>query len=229
MSRLSRFALVLVLGGSVALLAAGCGSDSAGADASITLFDAAPPAPDAFVCNLTECGNECVDTSTSERHCGGCNMACASPAQSCQGQLPCVCPAAFVPATFTALFTDIRDDVLPPPALAGVIIFGSAGVTNLFTVGYDPDEITLDTEIELGELEVPGIAAGYDVDIFSMSVRALYFVSEGTITFTTACATGVSGVVADATFVEADLSGQIVEDGCSFNVEEISFSIGNCD
>ena len=71
------------------LIFTGCSSEDKDGGADIIPDDSEV---DAGVdnCPLTECGDECVDTSSDPMHCGGCGMACNSAAQTCTGALPCL-------------------------------------------------------------------------------------------------------------------------------------------
>ena len=194
--------------------AVACNSDSG--DGNVSFADAgspdAPPTPDAAVpvCTQTMCGNACVDTSSDTSHCGGCNMACDSPGQICSGALPCACPPDFM-----------------PPQLAGMIVNQMGFFAGLhfdfqsstaITVAYDPANTPLDTELELssGSLTMPLVNAAFDVDPFAQTARTLYGASEGTVSFSSACAEGITGTLTDVVLVELDqTSGAPVPNGCT--------------
>ncbi len=51
--------------------------------------DASTPIQDGSTCNLTVCGSFCVDTTSDNNNCGGCNKVCPSGSSCTNGQ--CVC------------------------------------------------------------------------------------------------------------------------------------------
>ena len=217
-------------------LCAACGGDDdvagAPADAGETA-DAAPAdasSPDAAVCTMTMCGDQCVDTATDPAHCGGCDMACESPGQICSGALPCTCPPAWIPADLTQPVGSEIDTELFPGLLVGIAPLFDEDLINAVLVGY-VEETPVDTDIDLSEIQAPApplIAAAYDVDAESSDVHTPYLATSGTVVFTELCAQGVRGTLTDAVFVEvAGVTDPTpVEGGCQIEVPSLAFDLG---
>ena len=223
----------------ISLLAA-CGGDDdvAGsqADAGETA-DAAPAdasSPDAAVCTLTMCGDECVDTATDSAHCGGCDLACESPGQICSGALPCACPPAWIPADLTQPIGSEVDTELFPGLLVGIAPIFEEEIINAVLVGY-VEETPVNTDIDLSEIQAPApplIAAAHDVDAETSAVHTPYLATSGTVVFTELCAQGVRGTLTDAVFVEVGgvTNPTPVEGGCQVEVPSLAFDLGEpCD
>lgn len=190
--------------------------DATPADASIPV-DAAP-----FVCQMTECGDLCVDTATDPLHCGGCDMACASPGQICTGSTPCECPANFVPAELTGSV------MAQGSSLVGLSFI----IGNTFDVGavaYDLN-VAIGVEHALGGLNFPAVLAGYDVDTGTFSAHTAYAATSGTITFDNLCAEGASGSIVAPVFeeVEGITNPTPVQGGCSMSYKALTFDFGTC-
>jgi hypothetical protein len=233
-----RLSLVLIRAALAALVAVsiGCGGDDddggSTADSGPTA-DSAPPdssTPDAQVCALTMCGDECVDTETDSAHCGGCDMACASPGQICSGALPCTCPPAFIPAELNPPALDEVNSRLFPGLLVGVgpIIEGS--LISAMLIAF-VEATPIDTDIDLAETTAPTppfIAAAYDVDINTMDVHSPFLATSGIVNFTEVCAEGLRGTLTDALFVEvAGVTDPTpIEGGCEIPVKSVTFDIG---
>jgi hypothetical protein len=207
----------------VVATAAGCGDDDAAADAEpIVLFDASPPdagVPDAFVCTMTVCGTQCVDTTSDPLHCGGCGMAC-TPVSDCETS-DCVCPTGFVPNPVDGLFEQM-DTMMAAPNIIGISVFsGGDGAVHLLLVGWDPALAPIGTDIDLSDPAAPVfVGVGYDVDIMSMNIRGGYFAVGGTLHLDRACAQGVAGTITGGQFAEADLFGMtLIPDGCTLTLD----------
>jgi hypothetical protein len=190
----------------------------------------APSKPDAMPCNGTVCDELCVDTTSDPFNCGGCGMTCASPGQVCNGSLPCECPPDFVPASVGGGFDQIQEQMGVKLALSPVL----GPPFNLVVVAYDLDlETGVDYNLADGpaNLEPPGVAAGYDVNIANQTAKTPYGAFQGTIRFDSICADGVSGTITDVVFneVEGVFNPVPVADGCSMSFDSITFAIGaNC-
>jgi len=232
----SRFSLALVHAAVWISLCAACGGDDdvagspsdAGETADAALADAS--SPDAAVCTMTMCGDECVDTATDSAHCGGCDMACESPGQICSGALPCTCPPAWIPADLTQPVGSEIDTELFPGLLVGIAPIFDEELINAVLVGY-VEETPVDTDIDLSEIQAPApplIAAAYDVDAESSDVHTPYLATTGTVVFTELCAQGVRGTLTDAVFVEvAGVTDPTpVEGGCQIEVPSLAFDLG---
>lgn len=224
----------------ISLLAA-CGGDDdvAGseADAGGGPADAAPAdasSPDAAVCTMTMCGDECVDTATSSAHCGGCDMACESPGQICSGALPCTCPPAWIPAELAQPVGSEIDTKLFPGLLVGIAPLFEEDLINAVLVGY-VEETPVGTDIDLSEIQAPApplVAAAHDVDAETSAVHTPYLATSGTVNFTELCAQGVRGTLTDAVFVEVGgvTDPTPVEGGCQLEVPSLTFDLGEaCD
>ena len=216
------------------LAACGGGGGSDAIDAAPGAIDgriADGPLPDALAaCEIGErCYGVCVDTSTSVLHCGGCNMACASPAQVCGGALPCSCPEGFIPDTVNVALATVNDTYLPPLTVALAPLFPE-GRTDLLLVGYIAGVTPLDEPLTIpGGFEPPALAAGFDVDLGVDPPRAhgSYLATAGTVQFTSACSVGATGTATNVTFSEvSQADGSEILGGCSFTVETVSFALG---
>lgn len=239
---MTRSSFVLFAAACVSL--AGCGDDSGSdddgeaADAAVIVTTDAPPPdappPDAFVCSAPRmmCGADCVDTASDHDNCGECDEAC-SPAASCQTS-ECACPEGWVADPLSFLF-DLMDTENFAPATAGVGIFMGGGVTNLFSVAFDPATVQVGVDIDLATItpgDPPFVVLGYDGDFFSNppAIRALFGGISGTLRFERACDVGVAGTIENVMFAEITQSG-LVPDGCSLTIAgPLAFDIGEpCD
>jgi predicted small secreted protein len=206
--------LISCLFATTLLLATGCNTDG-GDGPDVTFADASLPdaetTPDAApACSQTLCGAECVDTSSNSNHCGGCNLACDSPGQICSGQLPCACPPDFMPQQLAGQI------ISQMGFFAGLHFDLNSG--SAITVGYDPVNTALDTDIVLSSdsLTMPLVGAAFEVDPFAQSVRTAYTAVEGTINFTRACDVGIGGTLTDVVLVEVDqTTGAQIPGGCT--------------
>ena len=85
-------------GRAIAALFVGLGALSvyacAGDRLVLPTFDEAGAAKSDASC--TQCGDECVDSTTDPRHCGGCGTKCASGSACVAGQCSLTCPTGFV-------------------------------------------------------------------------------------------------------------------------------------
>ena len=192
--------------------------------------DAAPDQPDAAVCTMTTCGDQCVDTATDPAHCGGCDMACDSPGQICSGALPCACPPEWIPADLTGLDQSEVNASLFPGLLVGIAPVLDDERVNAVLIGFVEDT-PVDTDIDLATVTVPDpplVAAGFDVDVATNDVKTPYLATSGTVNFTEVCAEGVRGTVTDAVFVETAgvTEPTPIEGGCQIAVPSIEFDLG---
>jgi hypothetical protein len=140
------------------------------------------------------------------------------------------CPANFLPADVNATppFAQIDDEWIPGATTAIAPIFDDVNVALL--VAYD-GEVAIGEDLALSaDLEnLPLVGAGYDLDVIAQTIRVAYQATGGTINFTTHCAVGTSGTIANASFVEVTQENppMAVEGGCAFTAEAIAFSIGD--
>jgi hypothetical protein len=214
---------------------AGCGGGGSNPDAVLVHeVDASPPdssPPDAFVCTMDQCpGNVCTDLQTDPEHCGDCDTICQAGAECVTGG--CVCPTYdFVPATLTGnpLGQDMVLNVLAPTLLALTPYIQTE--IDLFAVGYDPTTTMIGIPYALDGGTVPTppfVAAAYDVDPSAMTARAAFVAASGTLVFTRACSTGVSGTLTDVTFQAGNLLPPSIDpNGCTFTLPAITFDIGD--
>jgi hypothetical protein len=202
-------------------LAIACTADDDGA--AVIDIDASTP-DGGPTCAGTDCDGACVDVATDPLHCGGCGLACASPAQVCSGTVEsCVCPDAFVPAI---LAPTVASEILHEDGGLeigfGAFLHGS--VVDAVLVSYD-DEVELDVDHTLGAGGLPIVSAFHDVG--PEGSHGAYRAITGTLRLTTACAVGVSGTLTFATFAEiTPETGGVREGGCQFAAEMLEFSIG---
>ncbi len=192
----------------------------------------------------------CVDITSDPDHCGGCDQACPSPGMSCEpGPGPdgadtdlahCECPAEdFLPSNIVPVslpipgFNPVTNEYTAPNYL-GLAPLIDGSTLNMFGITFNitTSPTPIGTEIDLAETlsaQVPAVVAGYNINYNTYSAQAAYVVTTGTLVLDTACATGVSGTVTGATFSEvADMMDPvIVEGGCSFTKESITFAIGD--
>jgi hypothetical protein len=211
----------------LAAAAAGCGDDDVDDSGDVTFADSGTPdanrPPDAAGCDMTQCGDECVDTETDTAHCGGCDMACDSPGQICSGSLPCACPEPFLPDTIEPSGLDQVQDA-NGLTLAIAPLLGAP--INVFLVGYTEDTPT--TRIDLADGVPPLVAAGYDVDPEAGTARTGYQAIAGRLRITEHCSVGARGTLRNAEFVEIDQETAMpVEGGCTFTVPLLTFDIGD--
>jgi hypothetical protein len=215
-----------------ASLVAACGGGDNNPDAQLVPTTDAPPPdasrPDAFVCTLTECGGECVDTSSDPDHCGGCDDACQSGAECVATD--CVCPPSFLPENLNTGLQDIFIDQLPGANIWIRGFFGTA--LEGFGVGYGTTGVETGVAYTLNGATLPAppfVLALHDIDIATMEAQSAYAAISGTITFTAACAGRIAGTLTNATFQAATINPapQIDPDGCTFTVPSITFTIGD--
>jgi hypothetical protein len=235
---------------SLALFACGDDGDPAGStDATvINIFDAAVPdasLPDAFVCVETDtvkaCGTGpagCVDITSDNQHCGGCDMACPTAGRLCvaggaggdAGVAHCECPGDFLTANPVGFGQTFQQSGI------SVGILGFAGAGGLFHVvapAWDPANTVLNTDIDLSTvtgLGLPVVAAGYDVDINSMTAQTAYRATEGTMNIEYACTDGIKFTLTDAVFSEVGglMDPTPVANGCTTSIASMTVTIGTC-
>ena len=213
---------------------AACGDDGASSatDAApppdATAYDAAPPDANIPVCSLTECGTECIDTTSDTANCGGCGMACDSPGQICSGTLPCACPEPYLPS-------DIGGSPADTVQMQGPFYIAASPVTfspiNALLVAYDLTlETGMDYDLTGAALAAPLVLAGYDINITDQSAHTYYGATAGTVNFSQICATGVSGTMANLVLSEVGgiTSPTPVAGGCSMSYDALTFDIGTC-
>jgi hypothetical protein len=243
---------LLVLPFALSTLAA-CGDDAPAGDvdSGITLFDApvvtpdAAPPPDAFECSANNCDDECcdnicIDTSADDQNCGACNEAC-TVGTHCESDGELVgcgeCPESFVPAAIADADGTVLD--LRPladfPAFAGFSQFQDPvddSIQDGFGIIYPKTGVVLGQEYPLTVgLSLPVVLAVYDGNLLAQSYDTAYGATEGTLVFTSATATCVSGSITGATFAALDsaLPPSVAADGCEFPVADFTFSIGDCE
>ncbi|HET6613147.1 MAG TPA: hypothetical protein VFG83_14210 [Kofleriaceae bacterium] len=240
-SRLFLLAVCASLGAGVA----GCGDDSnpvvdapSAIDSAVAADSApadAPPAIDAG-CDDTVCEMACVDTTSDDLNCGGCGMACETPARQC-AESACACPDAFIPDIVVPIFETVQTlDEATNTKLALAVISGPAGL-NGFTVVYNPATTDTDVAIPLtGPDSFPAVGAAFNISTADQTFEASYVATSGQVTLTEVCDTGISGVVdfvaPDETvlFEELDFANAVlIENGCTFEIATASFSIGSCE
>lgn len=208
-------AAIIGLAGAIA-----CGGSDAGGDAP----DAMPSVPDAATCDMTLCGDDCVDTSTSTDHCGGCFQPC-TPAQDCDQN--CQCPSVAVSEDF--ILRDMDDEMLAP-TIIGIGVFADGQRLNALVIGFaDPGTLT-NTDIDLAAGEPPFVAIGYDIDTATRQYRSAFRAQTGTLNLTRRCALGVAGTVTGADLVEVEPDSDppvAIPDGCTATIESIAFDFGD--
>jgi len=223
---------VLVLCSSFALLACGDDGGNANPDATIVFVDAPipdAPTPDAFVCTMTDCGNnQCVNTDTDPLHCGECDMACPE-GQGCSSG-DCVCPTVNIPAAPMTL--------APIPVQAqmgvniGLIALGGSVGFDAIAIIWDPLTQTTGEDIALPATGLtPTVGYGFNIDINTMAIQTPYLATGGTINFTTACSVGATGTITDATFGQVMSLLQLppvpVANGCTIDASTFTFTVGD--
>jgi hypothetical protein len=202
----------------------GCGSsDGDGASPP----DAAPATPDATACDLTLCDQDCVDTSTSTDHCGGCFQPC-TPAQDCASS-SCECPAVELVAGDFILAQ--MDEEMLAPTILGIGLYGDgSAATNALVVGFADPGTPTETDIDLSEGAPPFVAIGYDIDVTTRDFRSAYRAQAGTLRLTRACAAGVAGTVTGAELVEVDAEAEDptpIAGGCATSIPSFDFDFGD--
>jgi hypothetical protein len=206
----------------IAFAACGGNNSSDTPDAPvIAVTDAAPPdagPPDALVCTLPEmnCGDICIDTSSDELNCGGCDMPCQAGAY-CDST--CMCPDAFLPGTGMGTGQFLA---------AQGFLLGGAPVTSTTLqvnglVAILPDTTPAGTYNLTGPSSFPIIAAAYNATFTSSlpSADAYYVATAGSVTLDIVCAHEIKGTITDATFSGATINGtsiQVDPNGCTFMV-----------
>ncbi len=187
--------------------------------------DAAPSVPDAAVCDLTMCGDDCVDTSTSTDHCGGCFQPC-TPAQDCDQA--CRCPTIEILADDYTNLSQMDPDMLAPTIL-GVGVYSKGDGLDALVVGFETDTLT-DTDIDLSAGDPPFVAIGYQIDVTTREYRSALRAQTGTLHLTRRCAAGVAGTVTAAMFAEVDPEADPpapLADGCTAEIASIDFDFGD--
>jgi hypothetical protein len=60
--------------------------------------------------------------------------------------------------------------------------------------------------------------------------RTSYIATQGTVTFTSACADGIAGTLTDVVLSEVDIgSGTVIEGGCTQTLAaSLTFNFGSC-
>jgi hypothetical protein len=211
-----------------ATLSPGCGSSNSVPDAFLQpAVDSAPPPPDAFVCTMTTCGTACVDITSDELHCDGCDLPCQTGATCTNSS--CVCPPGFLPADLDVGVQEmVRGDLFPGAHVA--IYPFLANELDLAMVGYAMIGTQIGTPYTLTDTlgSAPFVAAAFNFDFSAMTAQAAYYATSGTLTFTTACSVGTTGTLTDATFqtVAGLMNPTIDPNGCSFTVASLTFDIG---
>lgn len=242
--------LTTALVASMSLVLVACSSDDGGdaADATIiNLFDAPVPdaaVPDAFVCvetdTVKECGPGpagCVDITSENQHCGGCNMACPSAGQACvagmdsdAGIAQCECPPDFLsasPSGFGQTFNQMGVTV-------GFLGFaGAGGLFHVIAPAYDAVNTPINTDIDLSTvtgLDLPVVAAGYNVDINSMTAQAAYRATAGVMNIEWRCDMGIKFTLTNGVFEEVGglMDPTPVANGCSTSIASMNVTIGSC-
>jgi hypothetical protein len=198
-----------------------CGSDD-GASAT----DAAPSVPDAAVCDLMTCGDECVDTSTSTDHCGGCFQPC-TPAQDCDQT--CQCPTIEIAAADYTDFSQMDPDMLAPTIL-GVGVYSNGDLLNALVIGFDDPGTPTGTDIDLSAGDPPFVAIGYQIDITTQDYRSALRAQTGTLNLTRRCALGVAGTISSVQLAEIDPDADPptpLAGGCTAAIESLAFDFGD--
>lgn len=212
---------------------AGCGGDkTATPDAPVVkIVDAAiDAAPDAPACPKDSCEGTCVDLATDPMHCGSCTNACQSGGV-CGGTPPaCSCPAAFLQPTHAGSANDIFQNATANLRV-GIGFEPDAGGLNGLIIGWNPAMTMTGQAYNLAGAVLgtpPLVAAGYHFDMATFQPKAAFYATAGTLTFTSICASGVSGTLTDAQFsAVAGLMNPTVDPaGCGFSMASLTFSLG---
>jgi hypothetical protein len=190
-------------------------------------------APDAAACSAprTMCDTLCVDTSVDPRHCGGCGVTC-SPIQACEGT-GCECPGLTVPNPLS-FFIETMDTQMYAPLVLGIGAFTepNTGALHALVIGFDPQDVVLDTPIALTAGSTPFVGVGYDVNVATGATRGTLRSTAGTLSLAQACAEGVQGTMADVVVAEVDATTEpptVLGNGCSFALPGLTFQLGsNC-
>ena len=248
-SRLSLALLALSFASTPALsLLAACGDDGGGeldSDAQISLFDAPPETPDAAIppdafvcsennCTNTCCSNVCVDTSVDDENCNGCGLAC-QVGTHCEASECGECGGSFLPASLVDAAAQIFDleGQTGLPFLAGFAQYtdpADEAISDGFGLIYQKTGIVIGQEYSLAVgLSPPVVLAIYDGSLAG-SYDTAYGASAGTLVYTQADASCVSGTITGATFsaLETALPPSVAPGGCTFTVDVMDFAVGDC-
>jgi hypothetical protein len=255
----------LLSSAALASLAAACGGGGGDVDANIQFFDASPDAtlpPDAFVCvetaTMKSCGPtaaDCVNITTDEANCGGCEMPCnagagcvAGPSEGGSEVAHCECPGNFLPSdniasippeNVGAPISAMNPIPNQPGDWAGLGLFlGNDGTANGILASFglgDGDAGTsateLDTDIDIATLtgNTPGVGLANNFDSTTYQPQGAYRATAGTIRYSKTCEAGAAGVVTDGVFqAVSDFTNPDappVEGGCQFTAS-FSFTVG---
>lgn len=209
------------------VLASACGDDSGGKpDAPLIHLDAAiDAAPDAPACVLPDkvCAGVCTTVATDEANCGNCGVVCKG-GEACDGS--CACPAPFVPATYTPQQFDNFMQQMGATIAIGPVVDGVGIHPVIF--GYNA-QTPLNTDIDLSAVtlgSLPFVAAGYRLDLGTLTTDATYVAISGTLRITKACQTEIEATLTNATF-KGTTGGfqnpQVDPMGCTFTVPTLAF------
>jgi hypothetical protein len=215
-----------------ALLAA-CGGGGGPQLVDASTPDAEVAIPDGELCPgqmWCEADSVCADLNADEQHCGDCTTAC-SGGQFCDNG-DCACPAPFVPANPILGFSQ-ESNQGPLRLEIGAYQDPNVSVLDVLVVGIDVAGTIVagDPGYDLSG-DSPGsppfMAAGYNVNPQTMQADAAVYATAGHVTFSSICASGVSGTATDVTFsaVDSIQNPVIIEGGCSFHVDSVTFSYG---
>jgi len=126
------------------------------------------------------------------------------------------------------------DTVRKAPAVLGIGVFsGTDGKLHALVVAFDASSpIGSDVTMPNSPFgSTPYVALGYDVNIGAQSTRSTYFVSQGTLKLTRACASGVAGSITGVMMREQTT----IDDptpapmGCTLAIPDLAFDYaGSC-
>jgi hypothetical protein len=194
--------------------------------------DATPPDAPLACGDASTCGTECVDTTTDPLHCGDCLTPCASAARNCVAS-NCECPDdPLVPMPLMPLIEQM-DTTSAAPAVLGIGAFADAdSLIDAVVVGYDPATTPLDVDIDLASVPAGGtpfVALGYDINLTTMTPRAGFRSTTGTLRLTRRCTAGVAGTITGVQTVEltSPLPPPVpVPGGCTITIPAVDFDFG---
>jgi len=194
----------------VAFITAACSGGPSGSTPDASSADSGNTAP----CPQKSCGEVC----------------CPSVARLCAPSCACPDPST-VPTPFQSAFGLVDSTQVQDALTAEAVFTAPDGKLDTLVVGYRLDTPTgMDLVLApAGSSGTPFAAIGWDTSVATQSTATALYATVGKVHLDSACAMGVAGRLFDLTFTEqlTVRNDSPHPSGCSFDVPEIVFAIGN--